>query len=70
MPDGPFLHGWEREPRPPQEPWAPLVRQVEARLRAGATARVAGPYVEIRLEGMPLILTDHAVYDAAKGMLV
>jgi hypothetical protein len=53
------------EPQPPCDPWAPLVHQVEARLRAGATARVVGPYVEVRLEGRPLILTDQAVYEAA-----
>lgn len=67
MLDGHLPGGWEPEPAPPLGPWAPLVRQVEARLRAGATARVVGPYVEIRLENMPLILTDHLVYEAAQA---
>jgi hypothetical protein len=56
-------------PAVPLEPWAPLVRQVAARLRAGATARAVGPYVEIRLEGMPLILTDHLIYEVAQAAL-
>jgi hypothetical protein len=65
MPDGHLAGSWEPEPSPPLGPWAPLVRQVEKRLLAGATARVVGPYVEVRLEGMPLILTSHGVYEAA-----
>src|SRR5690606_12468812 len=40
-----------------------------ARLRAGATGRVVGPYVEIPLENMLLILTGHDVCEAACGLL-
>ncbi|MFC7556268.1 hypothetical protein ACFQU7_36225 [Pseudoroseomonas wenyumeiae] len=38
-------------------------------LRAGATVRVAGPYVEVNLPGAPLVLTDHAAHQAALARL-
>jgi hypothetical protein len=34
-------------------------------LRAGATVRAAGPYVEINLPGEHLVLRDHAVHRTA-----
>jgi hypothetical protein len=64
MPDGFRLHGMEYDPPRPQEPWTPTVRRVAQLLRAGATVRTAGPYVEINLPGR-LVLTDHAVHQAA-----
>jgi hypothetical protein len=65
MPEGYLPEHWEPEFSPAPRPWEPLVRQVENRLRAGATARIVGPYVEVRLEGLPLILTDEGIYEAA-----
>lgn len=65
MSDGYRLHGMEYDPPRPQEPWEPTVRRVAQLLRAGATVRTAGPYVEIALPGERLVLTDHAVHQAA-----
>jgi hypothetical protein len=46
-----------------------VVRRVVQLLRAGATVRTGGPYVEINLPGQPLVLTDHTAHQAALARL-
>ncbi len=63
------LHGLTYDRLPPKPPAEADIRRVAQLLHAGATARSAGPSVEVALVGGVTLWTSPEVYALAQGRL-